>query len=214
LNSISKKVYVNVVLTILLRWLPVPSDVSTASPNVQDCLDNAEDCEEENLDPEIEAGDENDFLIEEQSNDSLLLNLIRMFFALFLVLALIYIAIRFLGKRNNLFNHARSMENLGGISVGPNRSIQIVRVGGKYYLIGVGENVELLEEITDQQLIDSLVKDQEQSTGVLQAVLGKKNEKDQAGNRTDFKKLFKTELDQLKQNRKTIINQNKEDRHE
>src|SRR5699024_9177024 len=135
-----------------------------------DCLDNAEDCEEENLDPEIEAGDENDFLIEEQSNDSLLLNLIRMFFALFLVLALIYIAIRFLGKRNNLFNHARSMENLGGISVGPNRSIQIVRVGGKYYLIGVGENVELLEEITDQQLIDSLVKDQEQSTGVLQAV--------------------------------------------
>ena len=214
MNSLNKKIWVFVILIVWLSWFPHPYDVSIASPNVQDCLENSEDCEEENFDQDKDSNKENDFLTENNSNDSLLLNVIRMVFALFLVLALIYIAIRFIGKRNNLLNDARSMENLGGISLGPNRSIQIVRVGGKFYLIGVGENVELLEEVTDEQLIESLMKDQEQSTGVIQTILGKKRKNDRTQNKTDFKKLFKTELDQLKQNRQTIINQNKEDRHE
>lgn len=36
--------------------------------------------------------------------------------------------------------------------VAPHRSVQVIRVGGKNYLIGVGENIELLSELPDGPL--------------------------------------------------------------
>lgn len=196
----------------------------TASPNVQECLEEDVDCE----DLETEANenesemDENEFVVEnEQQNNSLALDLVKMFFALVLVLALIYIALKFLGKRNSLYSQVKALENLGGISLGPNRSIQIIRIGSKVYLIGVGENVEMLEEVTDQQMIDELLKNKEHSSGFLQNTLfsskaERKNSPNENAKRKDFTKLFANELDKMKQNRNSIVNQyhSKEDHHE
>lgn len=213
MSILHNKQCITIVLAIIFVLFPFFSNITSASPNVEDCLNGAADCEEESVEPGA-ATDENDFLEENNANDSLFLNIIKLIFALLLVLALIFIAIRFLGKRNNLFQHVQALENLGGISLGPNRSIQIVRVGKKFYLIGVGDSVELLDEITDEQLIKQLTKQKESSSNFLQMAMDfKKNSSDKSSG-TDFKNLFKTELDQLKQNRKTMINQYKEDRHE
>lgn len=210
----NQKKNIMLMIAVILVCLPVFKQVSYASPNVEDCLSGVADCEEQSLEPEEEA-DGNDFLIENKDkNHSLVLDIVKMFFALLLVLALIFIAIRLLGRRNHLFNQVKVLENFGGISLGPNRSIQIVRVGQKFYLIGVGENVELLEEITDKQLIESLMNEKESTANFLQMATSFNRKQPSKTKATDFKKLFKTELDQLKQNRKTMIHQYKEDRHE
>ena len=48
------------------------------------------------------------------------------------------------------------MKNMGGISLGQHKSIQLVVIGESYYLIGVGDDIRLLKEITDPDEIDKL----------------------------------------------------------
>ena len=48
------------------------------------------------------------------------------------------------------------MKNMGGISLGQHKSIQLVVIGESYYLIGVGDDIRLLKEITDPEEIDKL----------------------------------------------------------
>jgi len=197
-------------LGTLFFFVPFLVQEASASPSVDECLEDDVNCEELDTLPDEMETDGNDFLVEDNTNDSLALDIVKMFFALLLVLALIYVAIKFLGKRNNLFSQVKSLENLGGISLGPSRSIQIIRVGSKVYLIGVGENVELLEEITDQQIIHDLLRNKENTTGLFQMSSFTKK-KSENMNSSNFKNLFSAELDKLKQSRKNIINQHKED---
>ena len=46
------------------------------------------------------------------------------------------------------------MKNMGGISLGQHKSIQLVVIGETYYLIGVGDDISLLKEITDPEEIN------------------------------------------------------------
>ena len=50
------------------------------------------------------------------------------------------------------------MKNMGGISLGQHKSIQLVVIGESYYLIGVGDDIRLLKEITDPAEIDKLIE--------------------------------------------------------
>ena len=149
-----------------------------------------------------------------ESNGPLLFDLVKMFFALILVLALIYLLLKFLNKRNKLFQQVRALENLGGISVGQNKSIQIVRIGQRFYLIGVGDNVQMLQEITDDDVITDLLEAENAEKGSLTAPFfrRKANNSDQI----DFKNMFSAELAKLKQTRNKIINNKtkKDDEHE
>jgi flagellar protein FliO/FliZ len=162
---------------------------------------------------------------DETDNSALVFDLIKMAFALLLILALIYLLLKFLNKRNKLFSQVKTLENLGGISVGPSKSIQIVRVGSKLYLIGVGENVQLLEEIKDQIMIDEIMQSfDEQSNfkaGNFLSVFQSKTNQSRSStvpnkSKSEFKQLFSTELEKLKQNRKSLMNKHaeKEDNHE
>nr|WP_246187679.1 flagellar biosynthetic protein FliO [Ornithinibacillus caprae] len=147
-----------------------------------------------------------------------------MFFALLLVLALIYFLLKFLNKRNKLFSRVKALENVGGINLGPSKSIQIIRVGSKLYLVGVGDNVELLQEITDPEMINEIISSHEEQSSfsannLWSTVLQKTNHTNRATNDKDkkeFKNMFSTELDKLKQNRNTLRNMNeqKDERHE
>ncbi|WP_373896027.1 flagellar biosynthetic protein FliO [Virgibacillus sp. CBA3643] len=220
-----KKLLIALGMMILL-FSTVFSGLVEASNKVSDCLDAVADCEE--LEPtssnetdtnqdESMPGDEN--------NESLLFNLVKMFFALLLVLALIYLLIKFLGKRNKLFHQVKALENLGGISVGQHKSIQLVRIGTKVYLIGVGENVEMLQEITDEGIKKDLLHKESTEDGDLSAgalftsFLKPKSDGESHGAnqpKHEFKKLFSNELEKLKTNRKNIIKRQnqKDDKHE
>ena len=148
---------------------------------------------------------------------------VKMFFALAVVIALIYIILRFINKRNRLFGQMRSMENLGGISVGPNRSIQLVRIGETVLVVGVGESIQLLKEISSQDEIEKIISQNEiQPIQVGQTILNKfisKNDDQTRMNSSSssaksFSHMLKGQLEDLAEGRKKLYDKIKRDQDE
>src|SRR5690625_5298213 len=124
--------------------------------NIKDCLEQNEDCLEQ--DRLVDSSIEEDLKNERFQETSFFFNVVKMVFALLLILALIFLLSKLMNKKNKNIQQLNVMENMGGISVGQNKSIQIVRIGASFYVIGVGENIELLKEITDEALLYELVE--------------------------------------------------------
>jgi flagellar protein FliO/FliZ len=91
-------------------------------------------------------------------NTNLFVTFIKLFFALLIVLALIYLLYHFVVKRTGKFTQVNSLKNMGGVSLGANRSMQLIRVGDEVLVVGVGETVQLLKEIKDPDAIQSLTR--------------------------------------------------------
>lgn len=180
-----------------------------AEKNVTDCIGLDADCSDEFEQPgeELEAIDE-----ESAKPASVVFNFIKMILALLLVLALIYFILNFMKKRNKLFQQTRMLENLGGVSVGQNKSVQLIRIGERVYMIGVGENVEMLEEVKDEELKQALLSEMEQNEephSFLQHMFKNKSAKmpdDKFKKKENrFTTAFQNELNKLKQNRSGFI---------
>lgn len=75
--------------------------------------------------------------------------IVKVCFVLVVVIILFYMIIRVLAKRNQIIGTGQSIRSLGGVPLGQNKSIQIVEIGHCLYLVGVGENIQLLEKIDD-----------------------------------------------------------------
>jgi len=142
---------------------------------------------------------------------------IKTLFALVFVLGLLFGLLKFVNRKNKLYDKNRLMKNMGGISLGQHKSIQLVVIGESYYLIGVGDDIRLLKEITDSDEIDKLVEfyagdtSTEIASGMLNRILAKvagKSKKDlnpKAEETTDFGTVFKSQLEEMKEDRKRHI---------
>lgn len=205
------------VFILLFNFVQI--EVIAETEYVDDCLENPENCEEP-LESEPEPTEaENELLGQESNSGSLFFEIIKIFFALLLVLALIYITLYFLKRRNKLGNRIKSLENIGVVSVGQNKSVQLVRVSNRLYVIGVGDDVTLLQEIEDEALIKDILKEKEEqsvdfSAGVPFASFLQKKKNVKEDKTRDFKNLFNKELNSLQTNRKNIIDRHKEDNNE
>lgn len=211
----------------ILFFLLLPISVG-AEANVLDCLENEEECNEEevNIDneqPQPDVNDEdtimnnnNEFLVEDEaSNSSMGWQVVRLVIGLALVLGLVYVVLKFLGKRNGFNQQPGLLRNVGGVSVGANKSVQIIRAGSKYYLIGVGDNVELLEEIDDPETIEQLIEQSaEKDSDALSFFSGRKNDKGNKPSGKSFNQLLTRELQSIRKNRQDLINKHKDDLNE
>lgn len=215
-----KKICIYVIITLI--FMNTYITVHAEPLNVTDCLEDEEDCSELNQSPpeEINSDDSNS-QVSSMESSSLVFNIVKVVFALFLILLLIYVLLKFLNKKNKMFHKVKALENIGGISLGQNKSIQVVRIGERFYLIGVGDNVELLQEITDESLINHLLDSQEstsEASSMLKTLFPLKESKENDENieEKQFKNLFTSELNKLKENRKKLIekHQKKEDKYE
>ncbi|MBW5444563.1 flagellar protein [Cohnella sp. CFH 77786] len=84
-------------------------------------------------------------------------DLLWILFVLAVIVGLIILLLRFLAKRNRGWGTNRSLRSLGGFPLGTNKSMQIVEWNGRIYVLGVGEDVTLLESITDPETVASLL---------------------------------------------------------
>ncbi|QPQ32031.1 flagellar biosynthetic protein FliO [Lysinibacillus sp. JNUCC 51] len=117
---------------------------------VNDCINNG-DCKEDSTpaakkDSDVQA-----------AGDISAWEYIKMVLALIFVVALFYGLMKFLNKRNLNFQRNQLVQNLGGLSLGAQKSVQLLQVGKTLYLVGVGEDVQLLREITDPDEVASLL---------------------------------------------------------
>lgn len=174
---------------------------------------NSEDKKESNIDKEIEEKDKVTPAVfkEEDSGVSIVGSVIKTIFILALLIIMIYFVLKLINRNKTLQKH-RVLENLGGITVGTNKSIQIIRIGDHFYLIGVGDTVQMLEEITDEQVIEDLLTEETAQAPVLfnqvlqkaKQFVGKKESKESDSD--DFKSLFQQELEELNSSRKSLRN--------
>nr|WGD63787.1 flagella biosynthesis regulatory protein FliZ [Bacillus subtilis] len=88
---------------------------------------------------------------------------VKMIFALLFVIALIYGLVKLMNKRNRLLKPFQYVENIGGTSVGQNRSIQLIKVGKSVLVVGVGETIQLLKEIEDEKEIEVILSQHEEA---------------------------------------------------
>ncbi|WP_194841271.1 flagellar biosynthetic protein FliO [Salinibacillus xinjiangensis] len=220
------KKHVFMILIILFCFLPFGK--VEANMNLNDYLEQnnsneqkEEKKEEKKTSPTSEQEAENNWESEDQS---LLLDIIKMVFMLAIVLALIYFLLKFLQKRNKMFQQTRSLENIGGISLGSNKSVQLLRIGKRVFVVGVGEDISLLTEIDDEDTLNEVIKtdnDTAQTNHPLQAIMKQvdnlKERKGEGKQKQSFKQLFSEELKTLKRERKELVDRTrdrKEDQHE
>ena len=79
-------------------------------------------------------------------------------FVLVLVVAAIVWLLRLLARRGRGFWASRSMRHLGGMALGTNKSIQVVEWNGRIFVLGVGEDVTLIEAIRDPGEVAALLE--------------------------------------------------------
>ncbi|SFO97706.1 flagellar protein FliO/FliZ [Halolactibacillus halophilus] len=179
------------------------ADISETEPNVEITDQSEQPVESE---PSLFEGDN-----EEVSFWGLV---IRFLLALTLVVVLIYVLLKLMNKFTSKQGQLNNLENLGGVSVGMNKSVQLVKVGTKVYLLGVGDTVELLTEITDQTFIDQLTSNNQVPgadlfSKVTQSFQQKQSKSDDNSSpnmngNDSFSTLFKGELEQMKQKQAKI----------
>ncbi|WP_051330708.1 flagellar biosynthetic protein FliO [Aneurinibacillus terranovensis] len=93
----------------------------------------------------------------QNSTTSIFPLLLQTIVALLLIIGFIYLLFRFLNKRQHQFFGRTFVRPLGGCSLGPQKSLQVVQIGSSIYIVGVGENVQLIRHIEDPEEIENLL---------------------------------------------------------
>lgn len=212
-----------VLLVFVLMMTGFMTSVVNAEDNVFYCLENKDKCTEDGTPIDEKKDSKDEGPIAEKTDDKgskaglSAWDYIQTIFALIFVVGLLFALLKFVNRKNRIYDKNRFMKNMGGISLGQHKSIQLVAVGETYYLIGVGEDIRLLKEITDADEIEKLMEhyeavDMSSATGLLEQMLTKipklkKNSKQQEEATTDFSKIFNHRLDEIKEDRKRHISQ-------
>lgn len=148
-------------------------------------------------------------------------NFITVIVVLVLIIGLIIILIRFLAHKNNSWFSSRSIRHLGGVGLGQNKSVQMVKVGNSLYVVGVGEDVTLLDKIDEQEEIDAIFQSMNSAPNLsgkgliayLSRSLNFRREKSLPLDTNDpsaassFQKIFHSKMQQVSERRQQLKNE-------
>ena len=82
---------------------------------------------------------------------------IKVLLALGLVIGLLIFILKMLNRKNMAYQQNSLMKNLGGISVGPQKSVQLLQIGNRLYIVGVGEDISLIRDIKDPEEMEQIL---------------------------------------------------------
>lgn len=178
--------------------------------SVKDCFQNPGKCSEKDLAPTQKSTVQKS---ETAQVGITVWDFVRMIFATIFVVALLYVLLKYINKKSRSYKSTQLVENLGGTPLGGNRSVQIVKIGSQVFVVGVGENVQLLKEIDDAKERNQLLSDYNskleqsvQPSDIVTKVIEKtKNWKISQKNSTNFSTVFKQQLDEISRGRKKLF---------
>lgn len=238
--KIMKKRYLLLVSIIVFTLIYLPTSIEAASDGgyVDELFENESTDKDTNEDEssdkqaELESDQSDQSALGKDKNENLIFTIMKIILALAFILGLMYLLLKFFNKRTKLYKHANTLENIGGVPLGSNKSIQMIRIGESIYVVGVADNIELLTEITDEETKKTLLENQSDQTNsnsnsnqmvdvigkTLSRISPKKHEKETHDKPSDgFSTFFKNELEGLTDKRKKITKQYKrkeEDKNE
>lgn len=197
--------------TILFLLAALISPLSMAyaeqlNTSVKDCLENPESCEEG------QAGKTNN---QSKATDTKVgvtfMDFLRMILATVFVAGLLYFLLKFINKKTMSYKSSQLVENLGGTSLGANRSIQIVKAGNRLLIVGVGENIQLLREIDDPEEYSQVIQEYNnkmeqlvQPSDIVTKFI-KRASKDGSKESSTFSALLKQQLNDMASGRKKAL---------
>ncbi|HZG61081.1 MAG TPA: flagellar biosynthetic protein FliO [Anoxybacillus sp.] len=173
---------------------------------VKQCIEHPEQCK----DPSIQTNEEKttDDIAKGQDPFSVW-DVFKMIFAMIFVIVLIYILLRWINQRTRLSPTKRSfIENLGGTSVGPNRSVQLIKVGNRILVIGVADSIQLLTEIDeDEEIKEILTEYNARLNQMIEPSQWLKNllAKERAANNESFRNILTKQLQEMTVQRKKVL---------
>lgn len=204
-------------LLFLLCFTFTPFAHAETDPDVSvsDCIGKSKDCDEK----APVAEDENKLVTNAEMDEPKGLtakDYIRTLLAFAFVVGLLVWLLRFMNKRNRSFDQNRLMTNMGGVPLGQHKSIQLVKMGNHYFVVGVGENVQLLREIEDPEEIADLLARTDQGNEVRKGIISQlynrffsKAEKYPNEESSTFSQMFSTQINEIKSDRKEQFDQMK-----
>ncbi|MEK4228744.1 flagellar biosynthetic protein FliO [Solibacillus sp. FSL H8-0538] len=141
-------------LVVIALFVPSQSSVFASANNgmiSDECLKNPNQCQESNItDAEAEQPESASVSIGPWEYIKILLSLV-------FVLALLIMVLKFLNKRNLNYQQNSIVRNIGGLSVGAQKSVQLLHIGNSLYVVGVGEDVRLLKEIASPEEVEQIL---------------------------------------------------------
>ena len=90
---------------------------------------------------------------------------INVLLVLAVVIGLLVLFIRFLAAKTSRWTAGRRLRVLAGVQLGQNKSLQVVEVADAVYIVGVGENVTLIDRIDDPDKVRALLEALSAQTG-------------------------------------------------
>ena len=198
-----KMVFVSVLLLIASTFSPSYT-FADGDCFISDCIGNSDNEKDLNNDGGAGEGE-----TESASSSIGVFDYIKVLFALGLVIGLLIFILKLINRKNMAYQQNSLMKNLGGISVGTQKSVQLLQIGNRLYIVGVGEDISLIREIEDPKEMEQIIgyyenKQQEVTTvPFLSEILSKlKPAKNvQYEQSASFNDLFNAKLKNIKKER-------------
>ncbi len=126
-----------------------------------------------------------------------------------LILLFIFLFFRFIAKKKG-FNKTGYYQHLGGIPLGQNKTLQMVEIGNKLYILGVGENVQLISVVEDKEELQAIKESnsfqREQGTQLVDWIQEKmKRNAQNIKKENRFHHIFTEKMEQFKDRRSESI---------
>lgn len=183
--------------------------------NTQDPEDSSESTETINPSPVVDMDNT-------QKVGLSIWDFIKAIMAFLFVIGLLLFLLKFISKKSRTYSKTKTIDNLGGISLGNQKSIQLVKVGERILIVGVGENIQLLKEIEEKeeynQIIESFNASMDQLatpsdivTKVMNLTKSKINhQKSENETDTSFKNMLNIQLNEMKLSRQKTLDEIKQ----
>jgi flagellar protein FliO/FliZ len=139
----------------LIVGIPSPANAQQ-EPNVIDWLDE----KQANKQTEVKQSKET-VTVNNSDQKSPILLIFQLIFYLIIILVLIYALIKFLALKQKKLQPNQAINLVGGTPLGNNKSLQLVKIAGKVYLIGVADQITLIKEFSNADEINMLESDLE-----------------------------------------------------
>lgn len=141
-------------ILLLMALFLFASDVWAEGPDTVSHAYNSKDSNITDNQPDT-LGNADSVLPSQDEPPSFAATLVKMILSLLLIVFLIYVLLRIL-SRAKTSRLSGPFRLVGGIHLAPHRSIQIVEIGKHMYIVGVGDEVRLLQRLEDEEEMDTI----------------------------------------------------------
>ncbi len=115
--------------------------------------------------------------------------LLKLVLATSVIVAIIYFGAKFIQMQRGGAQRNQNMQTIGVHALGQNKTLQVIRVADKIYIIGVGENIHLIKELSYEESQEMIGQFQDQIDQMQQPFNGLANQ---------FDRIFKNKLSEFK----------------